>query len=240
MCTSPITIRVNGIDGTRSLNVPCGKCAECLKSKQNDYMVRMYEEFMRSSSACMVTLTYAPENVPYFEIKGKKYLTVWKKDVQDWLKRFRTNYERKYGEKPVFKYFLCSEYGPKTHRPHYHCIFWNLTNDDLKDALLDWRERFGYYLIKDINRSPESFEKSARYVSKYACKGLFEDPFRVEWESMQVLSVVFEASRSYLRFPDEVVSRLFYLSNIPKIRNIDISDYSYPVFESLLRRGCQA
>lgn len=112
MCVSPITIKVNDYLGNRSIQVPCGKCFECLKTKQNDYMVRIHEEIMQVSKSCFVTLTYRPSAIPYLVRDGKRYNTVWKDDIKDWIKRFRTNYERKTGRKGI-RYFLCSEYGPR-------------------------------------------------------------------------------------------------------------------------------
>lgn len=112
MCTSPITRRIDNVEGLRSIQVPCGKCYECLKTKQNDYMVRIYEEMMQVSKSCFVTLTYNDNTVPFLVRDGKKYLTVWKDDVKGWIKRLRTNYERKTGLKGI-RYFLCSEYGPR-------------------------------------------------------------------------------------------------------------------------------
>lgn len=46
-------------------------------------------------------------------------------DIQDFIKRLRTNIDRTnilQDEDTSFKYFICSEYGPKTFRPHYHGI----------------------------------------------------------------------------------------------------------------------
>lgn len=76
-------------------------------------------------------------------------MTVWKKDVKDWIKRFRTNYERLTGRTGV-RYFLCSEYGPKTKRPHYHAIFFGLDKKDLALAINDWSSRFGFVCAKDV------------------------------------------------------------------------------------------
>lgn len=52
------------------------------------------------------------------------YPTVCKRDVQLFLKRLRKRLE-------PFKvrYFICSEYGPETHRPHYHGIIFNYPYD---------------------------------------------------------------------------------------------------------------
>lgn len=72
MCTRPITKifppsvhdRLLGIYSPRVLSLPCGKCAECLKKRQNDLSVRVYNEAKAKGSATFVTLTYAPKFVP--------------------------------------------------------------------------------------------------------------------------------------------------------------------------------
>ena len=48
-----------------------------------------------------------------------------KSDIQKFIKRLRIKISRKYGNAPKFKirYFIASEYGPVTFRPHYHGIF---------------------------------------------------------------------------------------------------------------------
>lgn len=46
-----------------------------------------------------------------------------RKDVQDFVKRLRTLISRHplaLHENPEVSFFICSEYGPETHRPHYH------------------------------------------------------------------------------------------------------------------------
>lgn len=219
MCTSPLFIRSYGIDGTKTMLIPCGKCAECLKQKQNDYMVRIYEELMQVNKACFVTLTYSNSNVPFFEVDGKKYLTVWKQDIKDWIKRFRTNYERLTGVKGI-RYFLCSEYGPKTKRPHYHCIFFGLDKNDIYLALQDWQARFGFTLAKDIDYSEQkSLECSARYVSKYACKGFLENPFCSESESPAVFSTFLQRSWQDVYKSASLVPFIFILSSLETLRN---------------------
>lgn len=72
MCTRPITKtfppsvhdRLLGVYSPRVLSLPCGKCAECLKKRQNDLSVRVYNEAKSKGSATFVTLTYAPKFVP--------------------------------------------------------------------------------------------------------------------------------------------------------------------------------
>lgn len=233
MCTSPIIIRYQSIEGNHAKLVPCGKCFECLKQKQNDYFVRIYEELSQSSKACMVTLTYAPHNVPYFLINGKKYLTVWKDDVKSWMKRFRTNYERATGYK-IGRFFLCSEYGEHTHRPHYHCIFFNMSKKDISLALNDWRKRFGFVMVKDIDfSSSKSLECSARYVSKYCVKGVFENPFRWKSDGRTLVSPFLQEFGRDLRLPHAVLPPLFYLSNFIALPSWDSLRKDDPFFKWL-------
>lgn len=239
MCISPITIHYESIEGNHAIQVPCGKCAECLKTKQNDYMVRIYEEMTQVNKSCFVTLTYAPENVPYFIYEGKKYLTVWKKDITDWLKRLRTNYERKTGLTGL-RFFLCSEYGPKTHRPHYHAIFFGLDKKELLPALTDWSNRFGFYQAKDVDYSERaSLERSARYVAKYSCKGVFEDPFRESWESLPDFPKIQQRTGLDLCTENEVLSFVFLLSSINGLQNFEaiIKPFSWKIFRGLFGRG---
>lgn len=202
------------------MRVPCGKCIECLKTKQNDYMVRIYEEMLRQPKCCFLTLTYSNANVPYFERDGKKYMTVWKSDIKDWLKRFRTNYERLTGKKGI-RMFGCSEYGPRTHRPHYHFIFFGLDHNDLSLAIKDWSERFGFVLAKDVDCSPESFERTARYVSKYCCKGILEDPFRRAQRFDKTFSEFFERVRPHVCIENEAIPYFFIFSKVK-----DVASYS--------------
>lgn len=74
MCTRPITLRVPcntyernvlGLQGWKEVTVPCGKCSECLRKRQNDISVRAYREAQNYGSCYFVTLTYKPESVPF-------------------------------------------------------------------------------------------------------------------------------------------------------------------------------
>lgn len=73
MCTRPITVRLppspyeraQGISSDKVVQVPCGKCPECLRKRQNDIAVRAYREAKKYNSCFFVTLTYAPEYVPF-------------------------------------------------------------------------------------------------------------------------------------------------------------------------------
>lgn len=181
MCTSPITITVEGKHfGSRAggILVPCGKCCECLAKYQNSWLFRMVSEFSVHNCASFLTLTYSNENIPFYldSDTGEMYKTVYIKHVQDCLKRFRINHLRASGEKLEFKYFCTSEYGPRTLRPHYHMLIWGLDVRQLKEFIDDWESRHGFVRARNVKYHRTDFYKTARYVSKYCSKGVFENP----------------------------------------------------------------
>lgn len=55
----PVTLR----DG-RVVNVPCGKCEECLEHKQKEFMVKSYRAAVYFGSLHLITLSYDDENIP--------------------------------------------------------------------------------------------------------------------------------------------------------------------------------
>lgn len=100
ICFNPITLKTGVI-------VPCGTCYSCLSNKRNQWTFRLSYEAKSSFSSFFVTLTYADE---YCDMK------LHKTDFQQFVKRFRRHNKQK------IKYFCLGEYGPKTERPHYHCL----------------------------------------------------------------------------------------------------------------------
>lgn len=101
------------------INIPCGKCGRCIERRKMEWCFRMSEEMRTAKTAYFVTLTYAPETVPYngygkktlvpdrktslkFKLieQGRKRITKkWKKKQSDdslegFFKRLRINQER--------------------------------------------------------------------------------------------------------------------------------------------------
>lgn len=122
MCVNKIRIKNNKIDFNPLVDrvynyVPCGKCDECLKNRVQQYETRLvaeYESCKRNGGmSFFYTLTYDESNVPRYY--GHRVFS--KYDVQKFHKRLR-----KMIGKP-FRYFLSSEYGHKTFRPHYHVVY---------------------------------------------------------------------------------------------------------------------
>ena len=183
MCLSPITIYVNNKydpQGTRNVQVPCGKCLECKKSYQNSWYVRFYEECNNWPNFIFFTLTYSNDNVPFYvdNESGECYNTVYKEDVQKWVKYVRKTLSRRYGKSLSIKYFITSEYGPRTLRPHYHGIIWGVDYGDFQTIALDyWQKHFGF-TTSELLSSPKfssRADRSLRYVAKYCSKGSFEN-----------------------------------------------------------------
>lgn len=95
---------------------PCGKCLYCLEKRRVPWTVRLTHERRFWSrfgiTTYFVTLTYDELNLPKDGVS--------KRDIQLFLKRLRKYYASL--ESNPLKYFCVSEYGPTTHRAHYHLI----------------------------------------------------------------------------------------------------------------------
>ena len=159
LCFKPLPI--NG------QNVPCGKCAACLVNKRKEWTFRLNEELKISSSSFFITLTYDDEHLPYNE---NGIPTFNKRDVQLFLKRLRKRTKQK------ISYYIVSEYGERTFRPHYHGFIFNLDANQQKATELiyqSWQQ--GNVKIGTTQSA------SIAYVTKYvinrnSIKGL-DKPF---------------------------------------------------------------
>lgn len=137
MCFHPRTIKHPYADDpekckyalSTKLRVPCGRCVACMINRRNQWFFRLSHECDIATSAYFITLTYNEESLP-------TDLRVHSEDCQKFLDRFRTymNQGRKGSERFKIKYFLVSEYGGTTHRPHYHVLLFNYPFD--KETLI--------------------------------------------------------------------------------------------------------
>lgn len=225
MCTSPrpITI-IDKVYGTkRTYVVPCGKCHECLRKKQNEFAVLAVNEALAAKSLHFLTFTYRNSSIPilatYYEEDGNKrtqkfvddyrsfiisdmsddhsvvlgvcadsveyFPSLRRSDVTSFLKRFRTAYNRSHEDFPLdFRYAIFGEYGDKTHRPHYHGLFYDLPRGAAFELSAAWEKEFGYCDLREVNRlnadgSP-GFVKVSKYVAKYIAKDKKDYPALID------------------------------------------------------------
>ena len=71
MCKHPRHIMIKNEHPTAAypesyieVDVPCGKCVECLKRRQTDYATRLYNECKDGQEMFFVTLTYREDCLP--------------------------------------------------------------------------------------------------------------------------------------------------------------------------------
>ena len=198
MCLYPISIKtVDSYGLPINQDVPCGKCLECLKDRQNSWKIRIQEESRDHLYCYFFTLTYNDSSVPYVHHDGRKINVVCKSDIQNWIKRNRISYQRYFKRDIDLKYFICSEYGPNTLRPHYHgVIFTDISPTFIASMFSDWRNKFGFVNFSEVGRSGKSKTKSrissvGNYVAKYCCKPqIFKSSLELDFELLISSGVV--------------------------------------------------
>lgn len=184
MCTRSLHImssklRANtfipGVD-RREMYVPCGHCIECNRAKSNEWTFRLKCEFdiakANGGYAYFDTLTYNEDFLP----KYGSFPCFCKSDVQKFFKRLR-----KACPSLEFKYFVTSEYGGRTHRPHYHIlliVYNSFSPLTLRQSVIKcWSEpynnlhRFGFTdSMHPVSDNVVRDVRGLAYVAKYCCK----------------------------------------------------------------------
>lgn len=155
-CISPLHIkRPNGHSNADLITVPCGKCYACLSRKRSEWAFRLQKEQRYASSSYFFTLTYADEHIP---VNEKGFPSVSKDDIQRFMKRLRKMYSP-----TKIRYFITSEYGPTTLRPHYHGLIFGSPAGSVDDFYkdLDKAWRLGYVQSGTVT------DASINYCAKY-------------------------------------------------------------------------
>lgn len=176
MCVNPFFKVIDG----KAYALPCGKCLDCVKQWQNNWVFRMSKEAENSKSAFFITLTYNNENLPS---SGE----INKPEFQKFVKRLRKRYS------PTrLRFFGCGEYGSKKGRPHYHLILFFDDLEEIKNVhtkvLQSWQK--GFVLVSPINDLAQ-FRYVAKYINKLSGmkKEHKQKPFRFnEQRTRQKLS----------------------------------------------------
>lgn len=180
-CFHPRTITLP--DGSPQV-VRCGKCLSCLEHRQAGWITRLSEEFKaHPDGVYFLTLTYDDEHLPTVLLDGVPHASISTADIKkfnmDLRKRFQQGFyyddtlsKVGFADTPAkiplpkdcrFRYYITSEYGPETHRSHYHGFYVGLPPDE--DLVFDlfqkiWGKGF-------ITMEKGKSEACAAYVSKY-------------------------------------------------------------------------
>lgn len=152
-CNTPVLIKVPGAGYQYTA---CGYCQGCRITRLSHLEFRIRQEQRKNLFAgfgsAFVTYTYDDEHLPQNGCV--------KKDMQDFHKRLRENLRRdKVNYNSKFKYFMVSEYGSETFRPHYHGIYLGI--DFSLESYFRKNWPFGF-----INCGPV-MPGGIRYVIKY-------------------------------------------------------------------------
>lgn len=103
-------------------------------------------------------------------------------DIQRFMKRLRITFLRHEGRPLDCKYFICSEYGPATLRPHYHMILFCNEHELIMERYIKQCYDLGnvYDVHKITSMGDRGVLDAMRYVSKYTSKPAeFENPYVV-------------------------------------------------------------
>lgn len=150
ICVSPVSIKDPRQSlGSIRITVPCGKCGSCRHNRRVEWSFRIKEELNHSIAAQFLTLTYTDDSLIWADAGP----TLYKKHLQDWLKRLRKNTGQK------VRYYAVGEYGTTTQRPHYHVILFGLRPKYYPDLIETWHH--GHVHIGEVS------EASIHYTTKY-------------------------------------------------------------------------
>lgn len=158
----------------------CGKCDACVNYRAQEWVVRAMCEMHFHKQSCCLTLTYDDEHLPENEELSRK-------DMQDFLKRYRKWLVLNYPEEPdaytgemgvkKIRYLACGEYGSSGGRPHYHMLvfghdlpdkqFYTKSRDSIQYTSEILNELWG----KGIATVGEGGIKAAHYIAGYITKG---------------------------------------------------------------------
>lgn len=135
------------------IDVPCGRCINCLRSRQTMWRIRLLEEYRYMSSeqranSYFVTLTIAP-----------KYYDSILNDTAKYVRRFLDRVRKACGCSP--RHFIVTEFGDTTDRYHLHGLFFDYPAD-IYDLEKHWK--YGFVTIRQLS------ERRCNYITSYITK----------------------------------------------------------------------
>lgn len=189
-CSKPFVrkMRRNGVD--LYVPLPCGYCASCRRDKIRMWSDRLAFESIGKPST-FLTLTYNDDSLPSDRSVS----------LSDW-QRFHDRLRHKVPQK--YKYFVTSEYGSQTFRPHYHVCLINF----------DWRDWKQYSAIDSAWEGKGFFDCSSlnssriRYCLKYMHKEL-KGSMKNDYEKLGLKPLFHTMSKG--------IGRKFFFDNLESI-----------------------
>lgn len=140
------------------ITAACGKCLECRKQKQREWLVRMSEELRNEPNAYFMTLTFSEEKLEEYKklCNSEDPNVIVTKAMRMMLERCRKKIGRS------VKHWFISELGHNgTERVHLHGLVWGIGMDKAVEE--KWQNGIvftGTY----VN------EKTINYITKYITK----------------------------------------------------------------------
>lgn len=180
----------------------CGYCSECRKAAQNEWTTRLKAEIEEyhtnlKYNVGFITLTYQDKCLPHIPksfFKEGEYERIpcfSYKDIKKFTDTIRNHLFKNYNMTNGFRYFITSEYGEKTHRPHYHGIIlfdnrfdhktmweicqdaWSGTTNQIQNNKKRHTRRNFLGTISDLESFiPRDNYAAGAYVVKYVCKDI--------------------------------------------------------------------
>lgn len=171
MCLSPTRARYVPGEGTPTpdpegnIQIPCGKCHECLTKRACEWALRAQHEISLHTESSFITLTYSEDELPSHLI------------VKDYFQKFMKRLRKRIPHKKI-KYMVAHEYGTSKLRPHHHVLIFGY-NPPKQEYLRTTPK--GYPLFKSESISTiwehgfhsigEANGRTAYYTAGYALKG---------------------------------------------------------------------
>lgn len=136
------------------LFVPCGKCANCNKTRASGWRLRLLAQLIESGDSSFITLTLSP-----------KYYDVVCNEPRKYINRFIDRLRKKLGFKP--KYFIISELGDTTKRFHFHGILFGVPPNLISQSELANVWKYGFVGDDFIGYGDVT---TCNYITKYLVK----------------------------------------------------------------------
>lgn len=138
-----------------TIEVPCGRCQSCEKSRMRSFQIRLLYELDKYPNSQFVTLTFDDANLAQFS-----------SDPNRAVRLFLDRARKRFGKQ--LRHWFVAEYGSLHGRLHYHGILFN-TPPDLDGCELARLWSYGFSYVGYSN------EKTARYITKYVTKSCSGD-----------------------------------------------------------------